>query len=173
MGAIMRRLLLLVLVVLGAALSASPAHAAAVLTHFSFSHTDTFPVDGYFCLPNEVGTATQTETSTGQVVQAASGVFAIHGVDTYDIHVTFPDGTYVQSTPINRDHFENIFTSSQNVSTVANQDFETIYNAQGQPVGKIQINEISHITWRDLNGNGQPDPGEITVQFDRFSLRCA
>ena len=173
MGAIMRRLLLLVLVVLGAALSASPAPAAAVLTRFSFSHTDVFPVSGYFCLPDSVGTATQTETSTGRIVETPSGVFTVHGVDTFDIHVVFPDGTYVQSGRINRDLNSFVLNSPLTVSTTAIQDFETIYNAQGQPVGKIEIHEIIHVTYTDLNGNGQPDPGEITVQFDRISLRCA
>jgi hypothetical protein len=172
MEAIVHRLLVVVAVVLGAALSASDAYAAAVITRFSFSQTDVFPVAGYFCLPDSVGTATQTETSTGQVVQTPSGVFTFHGVDTFNIHVDFADGSYVQSGPINRDHNSFVFNSPLTVATTATQDFETIYNAQGQPIGKIMIHEIIHVTFMDQNGNGQPDPGEISVQFDRFRLSC-
>ena len=156
----------------GSASATVPA-TAAVLTRFSFSQTEVFPVTGYFCLPDSVGTATQTETLTGQNVETPSGVFTFHGVDTFDIHVVFPDGTYVQSGRINRDLNSFVFNSPLTVSTIATQDFETIYNAQGQPVGKIMIHEIIHVTFMDLNGNGQPDPGEITVQFDRFRLSCA
>jgi hypothetical protein len=167
-----RRLALLAFAVLGAALTASPARAAAVLTQFSFSQTDVFPVSGYFCLPNGVGTGTQTETSTGQIVDTGSGVFTFHGISTYDLHIDFPDGTYVQSG-INREHDSFVFDAPLTVSTAASQDFETIYNAHGQPVGRIEIHEVSHVTYADLNGNGQPDAGEVTVQFDRFRLRCA
>jgi hypothetical protein len=152
--------------------TAAVASADAVITRFSFSETLVFPVTGYFCLPDSVGTATQTETLTGQIVETPGGVFTFHGVDTFDIHVVFPDGTYVQSGRINRDLKSFVLNSPLTVSTTATQDFETIYNAQGQPIGKIMIHEISHVTFMDLNGNGQPDPGEITVQFDRFRLNC-
>jgi hypothetical protein len=166
-------LVVLALVVLGAALSASPAHAAAVVTRFTFGpDTEVFPVTGYFCLPDAVGTATQTETLTAQVVQTDSGVFQFHAVDAWDIHIVFPDGSYVQSG-INRSHNSFVLNPPLTVYTLAGQDLETIYNAQGQPVGKIEIHEIIHATYTDLNGNAQPDEGEITVAFDRFRLRCA
>jgi hypothetical protein len=171
-GAIVRRLVPLVLVVLSAALSASPAHAAAVVVRLSASHTEVFPVDGYFCLPQRVGTATQTESSTGQFVTTGSGVFTFHGVDAYDLRIDFADGSYVQSG-IDRDLISAVFHAPLTVFHVVTQDVETLYNAQGQPVGKIEIHAGSQLTFTDLNGNGQPDDGEVKVSFERFRLRCS
>ena len=171
-GGALRRLVLPGIVMLSAALFASPAHAAAVLTRVSDSHTDTFSVDGYFCLPNAVGTATQTETSTGLVVETGSGVFSFRGVDTFDLHIDFEDGSYVDSG-LNRDHVSFVFRSPLTVFTSTTQDLETIYDAQGQPIGSVEIHAVRHFTFRDLNGNEQPDEGEVKVEFDRFRLRCA
>jgi hypothetical protein len=170
-GSIVRRAVLFAFV-LSAALSASPAHAAAVVLRLSASHTDVFPVIGYFCLPEAVGTATQTESSTGQFVDAGGHVFTFHGVDAYDLHIDFADGSYVQSG-LDRDLISSVFKPPLTVVNVVTQDLETLYNAQGQPVGKIEIHAGSHLTFTDLNGNGQPDDGEIKVVFDRFRLRCA
>lgn len=171
-GSALRRVVLPGFVMLSAALFASPVQAAAVLTRVSASHTDTFPVDGFFCLPDAVGTATQTETSTGLVVETGSGVFSFRGVDTFDLHIDFQDGSYVDSG-LNRDRVSFVFKSPLTVFTRATQDLETIYNAQGQPIGSIEIHAVSHLTFRDLNGNEQPDEGEVKAEFDRFRLRCA
>ena len=167
------RLAVFMTVLLGAALPASSAQAAAEVTSFSFGPTtETFAVSGYFCLPDAVGTATQTASTTGQIVQSASGQLSVHGKTVYDIRIDFPDGSYVQSGPLNRDVFAFTPNTPLTVFTHTIVDVETIYNAQGQPVGKIQIHETLHATFRDLNGNHQPDEGEITVAFDRFRLRC-
>jgi hypothetical protein len=171
-GRIMRRLMLFVFVVLSAGLYASPAQASAVVLRLSASHTEVYPVNGYFCLPEAVGTATQTENSTGQFVDTGAGVFTFHGVDSYDLRIDFADGSYVQSG-LDRDLISRVFTPKLTVQNVVTQDLETLYNAQGQPVGKIEIHASSHFTFTDLNGNGQPDDGEVKVAFDRFRLRCA
>jgi hypothetical protein len=55
---------------------------------------------------------------------------------------------------------------------VVSQDLETLYDAQGHPVGGIEIHASSHVTFSDVNGDGQPDDGEIHVTFDRFRLTC-
>ena len=142
-GGIVRRLVLFGIVVLSAAQSASPAHAAAVVLRLSASHTEVCPVDGYFCLPEGVGTATQTESSTGQFVETGSGVFTFHGVDAYDLRIDFADGSYVQSG-LDRDLISAVFNPPLTVFNVVTQDLETLYNAQGQPVGKIEIHAGSH-----------------------------
>ena len=105
-------------VLLSTMLSASPAHAAAVVLRFSASHTDLFTVNGYFYLPDQVGTTTQTENSTGQVVETDSGVFTLHGVDAYDLHIDFPDGSYVQSG-LNRDLISLVLHPPLTVFTAA------------------------------------------------------
>ena len=172
-GDVGRRAILLSLVLLSAAVFAPSAHAAALVVPVSASHTEVFPVEGYFCLPDAIGTATLTETSTGQFVETGSGVFAFHGVDEFELHIDFTDGSYVRSG-LNRDVVSFVFNPrGRTVSTVAIQDLETIYDAQGQAVGEIAIHAGFHVTYTDLNLNGQPDDGEAKVLFDRFRLRCA
>jgi hypothetical protein len=96
---------------------------------------------------------------------------AVHGVNTFDYHGDFPNGIYVQSG-LNRDIFVFVANPPLTVNNVAGQDLRTIYAADGTPIGTLSIHETIHITFQDTNGNGQPDPGEITVQFDHFRLRC-
>jgi hypothetical protein len=170
---VMRRLVLLAFVVLSTAVFASPAHAAAVVFRDSGSHTHVFTAGEFFCLPpDQVGTVTFTENSTGQFVETDGGVFTFHGVDAFDIRVDFPDGSYIQSG-LDRDLKSLVLNPPLTVFTVITQDMETIYNAQGQPIGTIAVHIVSHLTYTDLNGNGQPDDGEVKAQVERFRLRCA
>ena len=147
------------------------AQAQATVFRFSETHTETFtaPLEG--CLPEDlVGTGTLTETSTGQVVDTGN-VFTVRGVNEYDLHLVFPDGSYVQSG-INRDRYVFVANGPLTVYNVVTQDFRTIYAADGTPIGTLSIHAGMHITYRDLNGNGMPDPGEITAEFEYFRLRC-
>jgi hypothetical protein len=152
---------------------AGAVQAKATVLRFSFPpHTETItgPLEG--CLPPDlIGTATLTETTTGQVVDTGNGVVNVHGVSTFDYHGDFPNGIYVQSG-LNRDIFSFHFTPPRTVQHVVTQDLRTIYAADGTPIGTLSIHENSHITIQDTNGNGEVDPGEITVQFDHFRLRC-
>jgi hypothetical protein len=151
---------------------AGAVQAQATVFRFSDTHTETFtgPLEG--CLPPDlIGTATLTETTTGQVVDTGKNVFTVHGVNTFDYHGDFPNGIYVQSG-LNRDIFVFVANPPLIVNNIATQDLRTIYAADGTPIGTLSIHETIHITFQDTNGNGQPDPGEITVQFDRFRLRC-
>lgn len=172
-GGVMRRLVLIAFVVLSAAVFASPAHAAAVVSRDSASRTDVFTAGEFFCLPpDQVGTVTMTENSTGQFVETDGGVFAFHGVDAFDVRVDFQDGSYIRSG-LDRDLKSFVLNPPLTVFTVITQDMETIYNAQGQPIGSLAVHIVSHLTYTDLNGNGQPDDGEVKAQVDRFRLRCA
>ena len=153
-------------------ISTGSAQAQATIFQFSFTHTDTFtaPLEG--CLPADlVGTSTLTETTTGQAVFTGQNVFTVHAVNTYDEHTDLPNGMYVQSW-LNREHITFIANPPLTIFTSAGQDFRTIYAADGTPVGTLAINEVIHMTYNDLNGNGMPDPGEITVNLDHFRLRC-
>jgi hypothetical protein len=171
-GGVVRRLVWLAFVVLSTALFASPAHAAAVVLRDSASHTHVFTTGEFFCLPpDQVGTVTFTENSTGQFVETDGGVFTFHGVDAFDIRVDFPDGSYIQSG-LDRDLKSFVLNPPLTVFTVITQDMETIYNAQGLPIGTIAVHIVSHLTYTDLNGNGQPDDGEVKAQVDQFRLRC-
>lgn len=155
-----------------ALISAAPAEAQATISRFFFTHTETFtaPLEG--CLPEDlVGTVTLTETSTGQVVETGVNVFTFHGVDEYEYRLELPDGMYVESG-LNRDLVVFVANPPHTVFNVVTQDFRTIYAADGTPVGTLSIHAGSHITYTDLNGNSEPDPGEVAAEFEYFRLRC-
>ena len=148
------------------------AQAKAFVERFSERHTETFraPLEG--CLSEDlVGTVTLTETSTGQIVDTGN-VFTVRGVNIFDYRLELPDGRYVQSR-LNRDRY--VFVANPphiGVFHVVTQDFRTIYEADGTPVGKLSIRAGFHITYRDLNGNFQADPGEVKAEVGYFRLRC-
>lgn len=155
---------------------AGPVQAQATVSRFFGTNTDTFTASLEGCLPEGlVGTVTITETSTGQVVDTGTNVFLVHGLNVYDYHLDLPDGRYVQSW-LNRDLYTFALTFVTNpphsVYNVVTQDLRTIYAADGTPVGTLSIHAGFHITFTDLNGNDEPDPGEIATQFDYFHLRC-
>jgi hypothetical protein len=152
-------------------LPAGTAQAQATVFRFFDTHTKTFTAPLERCPPEDlVGTVILTETSTGQVVDIGK-VFTVHGVNDYDYQLTLSNGTYVQSG-LNRDRYVFIANPPLTVYNLVTQDFRTIYAADGTPIGTLSIHAGMHITYRDLNGNGMPDPGEITAQFEYFSLRC-
>jgi hypothetical protein len=39
-------------------------------------------------------------------------------------------------------------------------------------IGSLDVWGVTHLTWRDLNKNGQPDPGEITANISIFKFSC-
>jgi acid stress-induced BolA-like protein IbaG/YrbA len=84
--------------------------------------------------------------------------------------VVFPDGRYVVGTAV--EHFTFIATVPQTITTMTIQERRTIYSAEGQPIGEVRIHAVSHVTVRDANDNGEPDPGEITANVDRFFFTC-
>jgi hypothetical protein len=160
-------------VVLGALLiPIGPAHAQATVTRFFGTHTESFtaPLEG--CLPEDlVGTVTVTETSAGQEVLTGTDVYVIHGVNVYDFHLDLPGGVYVQSWR-DLDQYTLVLNPPLTVYNVVTQDLRTIYAADGSPIGTLSIHAGYHVTYDDLDGNGTPDPGEITAGFDHFHLRC-
>jgi hypothetical protein len=84
---------------------AGAVQAQATVFRFSDTHTETFtgPLKG--CLPPDlIGTATLTETTTGQVVDTGKNVFTLHGDNTYYYHGDYPNRIYDQ-TGLTRDIF--------------------------------------------------------------------
>jgi hypothetical protein len=65
-----------------------------------------------------------------------------------------------------------IIAGPQTVNTTPIQERRTIYSAEGEPIGQVFIHAVSHLSFRDANGNGVPDPGEITANVDRFVFTC-
>ena len=57
-------------------------------------------------------------------------------------------------------------------NTMAQQDRGTLYDTNGNVIGSLDVWGVTHLTWRDLNGNGQPDTGEITANTNTFKFSC-
>ena len=123
------------------------------------------------CYPNLTGTLTGTDTGTGQFVLTSTGVH-VQGVETQTYHIDFANGWYLlSSSPTHFDTNFNFF-SGQTENTFAQQDHGTLHDANGQLLGSLDVWGVTHLTWRDLNGNGQPDPGEITANINLLKFRC-
>ncbi len=149
-----------------------PAYGQATVVRFEFQT----PLSGSTalpeCLPPElIGTVTGTETTVGQFTDTTTG-FHVHGTDTLDYQVDFSGGRYVLSTAVEHFDFNVNLHSGQTTNTDVIQEPRTIYAANGQPIEQVMIHALSHITFRDANGNGQPDPGEITASVDDFRFTC-
>jgi hypothetical protein len=117
------------------------------------------------------GTVTNTVTDAGHFVANADGTFHVSGTTTQDYRTVWSDGSYqINHSP---SHFEfNTNATGEVVFTEAQQDRGTLYAADGQVIGKVTVFTLTHQTWRDLNGNGQPDPGEFTAIVDQFRVTC-
>jgi hypothetical protein len=118
------------------------------------------------------GTVTNTVTDAGRFVANADGTFHVSGTTTQDYRTVWSDGSYqINHSP---SHFEfNTNATGEVVFTEAQQDRGTLYAADGQVIGQVTVFTLTHQTWRDLNGNGQPDSGEFTSIVDQFRVTCA
>jgi hypothetical protein len=145
------------------------ASARATVGTFFNQETITFP-DVSLCTGLS-GTVTNTITEAGRFVANADGTFHVSGTTTQDYRVDWSDGSYqINHSP---SHFEfNTNATGQVVFTEAQQDRGTLYAADGQVIGKVTVFTLTHQTWRDLNGNGQPDAGEFTAIVDQFRVTC-
>jgi hypothetical protein len=111
-----------------------------------------------------------TATTVGQFVDAG-GTFHVHGTTVQVYRIDWSDGTYLLSR--SPSHFEfNTNSLGQVVATEVQQDPGILYSPHGQAIGRLTVFTLSHLTWRDTNGNGQPDPGEITADVDQFRVNC-
>ena len=153
---------------LGLAGLAGTASAQATVRTFYSQETFTF-VDTSIC-NGMTGTGTNTVTDSGRFVDNGQTI-AFHGLEAQTYRVDYPDGSYVISTTPT--HFEGVSTMrGQFEFTAAQQDRGTLYAADGTVIGTVSVFTLTHTTWRDLNGNGQPDPGEFTATVDQFRVTC-
>ncbi len=116
------------------------------------------------------GTATNTVTDAGRYVDTGE-TSHVSGTTTQDYRVVWSDGSYlITHSPA---HWEfNTNSTRLLVYTWAQQDPGILYNADGQVIGQLNVFTLTHVTWRDANGNGQPDPGEIKSSVDQFRVTC-
>jgi hypothetical protein len=156
------------LAALGLLIFAGTASAQATVGHFSFQQTVQI-TDEVSCTGQLGGSGSNTATTVGQFVDTGL-TFHVHGTTTQDYRIDWPDGTYLISH--SPSYFEFSTNSLQFVSTEAQQDRGTLYSQDGELIGRVTVFTLSHITWRDRNGNEQADPDEITASVEQFRVTC-
>jgi hypothetical protein len=168
-----RRVLTCVAVVTLAVLAqAATASARAEVGTFFNQRTEVNTAGTPECVSGDFeGTETLTFTTSGRFVETATG-FHVEGTETLDVRTTFTNGYYIVGSASSHFAFETTATSGETVFTMAGSEIHTIYNAEGEVVATVRFSGVSHITYRDVNGNGQPDEGEITASVDRFHFTC-
>jgi hypothetical protein len=153
--------------------AAPSAPARTTVGTFFNQETEVFPVDGTECVSGiGTGTETITFTSIGRFVETNSG-FHIEGTSTIDSHTVFTSGYYINASGHAHFNFDTSFTSGATVFSSGGPEIHTIYNAEDEAVAQVKFVGFAHVTYRDLNGNGQPDDGEITSGFERFHFICS
>ena len=162
--------LCLALAILGLLLFAASSFAQATPVKFPISN----PINGveaeFVCQPAPTGIVTGTDTVLFTIIPTPQG-FHFIGTSTQDYRIDFEDGRYlISSSPT---HFESNQTrNSPSVYTEVQQDRGTLYSADGQVIGIVSVSSLTHTTWRDSNGNGFPDPGELTANVSMFRVSC-
>jgi hypothetical protein len=148
---------------------AGTASAQATLGEFYSQESGTTGSDASLCT-GLTGTVTYTVTDAGRYVDTGR-TFHVSGTTIQDYRVDWSDGTYlITHSPA---HWEfNTNSSGQVVYSWAQQDPGVLYSAGGQVIGQLSVFTLTHMTWRDENGNGQPDPGEIRSSVDQFRVTC-
>ena len=151
--------------------AADTSSGRATVGTFYDQHVETFSTTLPECLPPDlIGTSTGTETTTGHFTENTNS-FHFEGTTTFAYRVDFPDGRHVVGSAVSHFAF-NASTSGQTTSMTVTREPRTIYDADGQPEGRVVIHALSHITYRDSNANGTPDSGEIRASVDRFFFTC-
>jgi len=124
----------------------------------------------YSCFEGIEGNGTTTDVIDGHVTRNANG-FHFHGVVHREYTLAFGDGTHILGRV--SEHIEFNATPNSTTDTEPAQEQATIYAADGLIVGTIRQQGIYHLRYSDANGNGQPDPGEISAEFERTRVFCA
>ena len=101
--------------------------------------------------------------------------FHFHEARTENTRITFTSGYYALDTFSS--HFTYTSGSHRPVLTYSEpiQERATVYAPDGQPTGEVvKIKALSHFTWRDIDGNGDPTPGDdYTAYVDNFRMTCS
>jgi hypothetical protein len=65
---------------------------------------------------------------------------------------------------LNRDRFAFVSSPGSTVFTRVTQDFRTIHDADGTPIGSVMVHGVFHYTMRD---------GDLITSVEKFHVRCA
>jgi hypothetical protein len=155
-------------------LSVAPAAAHADVNSGTFfsQQTEINQVGTPECLEGDfTGTETITFTQSGRFVETASGIH-FEGTNAVVGRQVFTNGDIDSVDASSHFTFNTTATSGQTVFTEAGHELHTTYNAEGDVIARENFVGVTHITYRDLNGNGQPDEGEVTSNFEVFHATC-
>jgi hypothetical protein len=127
----------------------------------------------YPCFDGVVGTIAGVETISVHYNNSPA-FFHMEGTEVSDYRVDFNDGRYAIGESSNRvdlsaNNASGVVKSSE---TYPGQEHATVYAPDGTVIGTVTIRGVSHLTWTDLNGNHEPDSGEIKTGFDRVRVAC-
>ena len=158
------------LAVLAGLVFASVAYGQATVGSLYNQETFTAPEPEFICQPAPFGVVTNTITESFHFVLRDQGVNFI-GTVIQDYRIDFVDGSYLVS--VSPTHLEfNSTAHGTTVYTEVQQDRGTLYSADGQVIGIVSVFGVLHTTYRDTNGNGVPDPGEVTSEVSQFRVTC-
>ena len=168
-----RTLVAAALAVLTCLVLAGKSHAAADTGTFQFQEPFFVPIDlTDTCLgPGATGTIIGSNTAVGRYTENGPPTFEFHSRGTIitDFRLDLADGRFIVGTLVDHESFNGTPEVTQ---TDATQGSSTLYDPAGQPLGQLTVHVITHVTWRDLNGNHQPDPDEFTANIDHLTLGC-
>jgi hypothetical protein len=138
---------------------------------------DVVPIDGcaaqFGTSATRIGTG---EESGGGNYSNIPGnpMFHFHEATTENARFTFASGYYALDSLSS--HFTYTSGSHPPVLTYTQPILEraTVYTPDGQPAGVVKIHALSHFTWRDMDGNGDPTPGDDYLSFvDNVRMTCS
>jgi hypothetical protein len=127
----------------------------------------------YPCFAGVTGTIAGVDTLSVHYNNAPP-FFHMEGTETVDYRVDFSDGRYAIGESSNRvDLSANSESGVVKISeTYPGEEHATVYAPDGTVIGTVTIRGVFHLTWSDLNHNGQPDPGEINATVDQVRVGC-
>ena len=140
---------------------------------FQGPFTDTVDHTGTCLGPGAIGTISGTDTVVGRFTEPGPPAFGFHdhGTVTSVYRVDYSDGRYVLGTDVELFN-DNATHNGQMTSTNVVHGSGSLYAADGRPLGSVGVQSMFHVTFRDANGDHQPDPGEVSSSRDGFTLTC-
>lgn len=154
---------------------AGASQGAAETGSFAFQDPFTDMVDDTgTCLgAGAVGTISGTDTVVGRFTENGPPAFGFHdhGTVTSVYRVEYSDGRYVLGTDVEGFN-DNATHNGQMTSTKVVHGSGSLYAADGRPLGSVGVRALFHLTFRDADGDHEPDPGEVSSSRDSFTLTC-
>ena len=166
---------------------AAVTQGAAETGTFSFENALSEPQDltGTCLGAGAIGTLTGTEVVAGRFTENGPPAFGFHfhGTSRLEFRIDFADGRYALGTSVERfdgnaldtEHDDNgpgDTDVGQFKDSSTSRDTATVYGPAGQVLTNVTVHHHGHMIWRDLDADGEPDPGEIRSEVDHFRVSC-